>query len=62
MDKTTQNQTRITAEQLAAVLNISEFTVKKLKKEIPHEYIKGKLLFNTEKLLAFFSMIEGGAA
>ena len=51
--------TRITAEQLAAVFNISEFTVNKLINKIPYERIKGRILFDTVKLLEFFRTIEG---
>jgi len=55
--------THITAEQLSIMLNISEFTVKKLarSKEIPCNYIKGKIVFSMDKVLARFKELEGGA-
>jgi hypothetical protein len=59
-----EETTLITAEQLSLILNISEFTVKKLarSKEIPCNYTKGKIVFNLESVLARCKELEGGAA
>jgi hypothetical protein len=54
----------LTAEQLALVLGISEFTVKKLAraKQLPCAYTKnGQPRFEMETLLRRFSELEGGA-
>ena len=54
----------LTAEQLSTLLNVSEFTIKKLarSKELPCVYINRRPRFNLKKLLAFFERMEGGAA
>jgi len=54
----------LTAEQLSLVLNISEFTVKKLAKdgELPCEYVKRRPQFDMDALLKHFQKLEGGAA
>jgi hypothetical protein len=59
-----KESTLVTAEQLSLILNISEFTVRKLarSKEIPCRYIKGKIVFSLESVLARFKELEGGAA
>ena len=59
-----QNLTLITAEQLSLMLGISEFTLKKLarSKIIPCNYVKGRIFFDIEKVLALFKELEGGAA
>jgi L-arabinose isomerase len=56
--------TQLTAEQLAALLNISEFTVKKLarEKQIPCEYINKRPIFSMDKIVAYFRKLEGGTA
>jgi len=56
--------TLVSAEQLSLILNISEFTVRKLArlKEIPSKYSGGKLVFSLEEVLARFKNLEGGAA
>ena len=53
-----------TAEQLSLILNVSEFTIKKLarSKELPFTCSKGKILFSLESVLARFKELEGGAA
>jgi len=59
-----KESTLVTAEQLSLILNISEFTVKKLArlKEIPCNYLKGKIVFSLESVLLRFKDLEGGAA
>lgn len=54
----------VTAEQLSLLLNVSEFTVKKLarSKEIPCRHAKGRIVFSLESVLARFKELEGGAA
>jgi hypothetical protein len=54
----------VNAEQLSLILNISEFTIKKLarSKEIPCNYINGRIVFSMESVLARFKELEGGAA
>jgi len=53
-----------TAEQLSLVLNISEFTVKKLARdgELPCTYVNRRPLFDMDVLLKHFQKLEGGAA
>jgi hypothetical protein len=54
----------LNAEQLALILNISEFTVKKLAKdgELPCMYVNRRPQFNMDELLRHFQELEGGAA
>jgi len=56
--------TLVSAEQLSLILNISEFTVRKLArlKELPSNYSSGKLVFPLEEVFARFKNLEGGAA
>jgi len=56
--------TLVTAEQLSLMLGISEFTVKKLarSKEIPCNYVKGKIVFSIDKVISRLKELEGGAA
>jgi len=53
-----------TAEQLSLVLNISEFTVKKLARdgELPCKYVNRRTQFDVDALLKYFQKLEGGAA
>jgi len=53
----------LNAEQLSLVLNISEFTVKKLArdKELPCTYVNRRPLFDMDALLKHFKRLEGGA-
>jgi hypothetical protein len=53
-----------TAEQLSLVLNISEFTVKKLARdgELPCKYVNRRPQFDVDALLKYFQKLEGGAA
>jgi hypothetical protein len=65
MKKETKKETPlVNAEQLSLILNVSEFTIKKLarSKEIPCSYINGKIAFSMESVLARFKELEGGAA
>ena len=55
---------KLTPAQLAVLMGISEFTLRKLvkKEEIPAEcvsYVSGRLVFNTDRLLVFFGLLEG---
>ena len=54
----------LTAEQLSLILNISEFTIKKLAKanELPCTYVKRQPLFCLSELRRHFQELEGGAA
>jgi len=54
----------LTAGQLALVLNISEFTVKKLAREgeLPCRHENRRPLFDMDALLKHFQKLEGGAA
>jgi hypothetical protein len=54
----------LTAEELSFILNISEFTIKKLAKtrQLPCKYIDSRPFFNPHKLLRYFQRLEGGAA
>jgi hypothetical protein len=54
----------VSAEELARILAISEFTVKKLVKEkqIPYCLRKGRYRFNLAAIFRFFRRLEGGAA
>jgi hypothetical protein len=54
----------LTAEQLSKILNISEFTIKKLarNKELPCVYINRRPGFSIDKLLEYFRRLEGGVA
>jgi hypothetical protein len=65
MKKETKKETSlVNAEQLSLILNISEFTIKKLarSKELPCSHINGKIVFSIESVLARFKELEGGAA
>jgi hypothetical protein len=59
-----EESTLVTAEQLSLLLNVSEFTIKKLArlKELPSTYAKGKIVFPLEKILDRLKELEGGAA
>jgi len=54
----------LTAEQLSLILNISEFTVKKLAKagELPCKFINRRPQFDIDALLEHFQKLEEGAA
>jgi hypothetical protein len=54
----------LNAEQLSLILNISEFTVKKLARarELPCTFINRRPLFNLNVVLQHFKKLEGGAA
>ena len=54
----------LTAEQLSLILNISEFTVKKLArdKELPCRYVNRRPQFDMGVLLKYFKTLEGGGA
>jgi hypothetical protein len=54
----------LTAEELSFILDISEFTIKKLakQKELPCIYINRQPRFNFKALLKYFERLEGGAA
>jgi hypothetical protein len=58
-----EESTLITAEQLSLLLNVSEFTIKKLArlKELPSNTIKGRILFSLESIFDRFEELEGGA-
>jgi hypothetical protein len=59
-----KNSPLLTAGELSLILNISEFTIKKLakSKELPCTYINRQPRFNFKTLLRFFKRLEGGAA
>jgi hypothetical protein len=59
-----EESTLVTAEQLSLLLNVSEFTIKKLArlKEIPSGHVKGKIVFSLDSVIARFKELEGGAA
>jgi len=59
-----EKKTPLTAEQLSLVLNISEFTIKKLarEKEIPCVFVNHRPQFDMDELLQYFRKLEGGAA
>jgi len=54
----------LNAAELAVILNISEFTVKKLArdKELPCKYINRRPVFNLELIIKHLQKLEGGAA
>jgi hypothetical protein len=54
----------LSAEQLSLVLNISEFTVKKLakEKELPCTFLNRRPQFNMDVIFKHFKKLEGGAA
>jgi hypothetical protein len=54
----------LTAEELSLILDISEFTVKKLArtKQLPTVYAGRQPKFDLYKVLKFFQQLEGGAA
>jgi hypothetical protein len=51
----------LTAEELSRILNISEFTIKKLarNKDLPCEYVSRQPRFTLERLFEYFKMLEG---
>jgi hypothetical protein len=59
-----KNPVTINSEQLSLILNISEFTVKKLARagELPCTYVNRRPHFNMSVLLKHFAKLEGGAA
>jgi len=54
----------LNSEQLSLILNISEFTVKKLAKtrELPCTFINRRPQFDIEVITTYFTDLEGGAA
>jgi hypothetical protein len=58
-----EESTLVTAEQLSLLLNVSEFTIKKLARlnEIPSGRVKGKIVFSLESMFTRFKELEGGA-
>jgi hypothetical protein len=54
----------LSAEQLSQLLNINEFTVKKLAKakQLPCTYAGREPRFNLYSLMKYFQRLEGGAA
>jgi hypothetical protein len=55
----------LSAEELARILNVTEFTVKQLarEKQIPSSLNKQqRYRFNLKEMLHFFRKLEGGAA
>jgi hypothetical protein len=62
MGRESKNLLILNSEQLAALFEISEFTVKKLakSKELPCDIVKGKPFFDAEKVLLHFHKLEGG--
>jgi len=54
----------LTAEQLSIILNISEFTVKKLarEKELPCVFVNRRPRFCLDAVIKYFEKLEGGAA
>jgi excisionase family DNA binding protein len=62
--KNSSRTTLLTAEELAGILSISEFTVRRLvrEKQLPAAINKRRYQFNLEELLEYFRSLEGGAA
>jgi len=54
----------LNAEQLSLILNISEFTVKKLARdgELPCVFVNRRPQFDMDVLIKHFQKLEGGAA
>jgi len=54
----------LNAEQLSLMLNVSEFTVKKLAKakELPCTFINRRPLFDLNIVIKQFEKLDGGAA
>ena len=54
----------LNSEQLSLILNISEFTVKKLARarELPCIFVNRRPQFNLDVILKHFEKLEGGAA
>jgi len=52
------------AEQLSLLLNVSEFTVKKLAKtrELPCIFVNRRPLFDLDTVIKQFEKLDGGAA
>jgi hypothetical protein len=59
-----QNPVIINSEQLSLILNISEFTVRKLarEKEIPCTYVNRRPQFTLDDIFSHFDKLEGGVA
>jgi hypothetical protein len=59
-----KNPVIVNSEQLSLILNISEFTVKKLAKtgDLPCTYVNRRPHFDMEIILKRFEQLEGGAA
>jgi Mlc titration factor MtfA (ptsG expression regulator) len=55
---------RMTANELSAVLNITEETVKHLAKtgQLPHMQEKNQVYFNFHEIIIYFRQLKGGAA
>jgi hypothetical protein len=53
----------LTAAELSQILDISEFTIKRLArtKQLPCEYEHNRPRFNLEVIIAYFRELEGGA-
>jgi hypothetical protein len=62
-ESTKKDLTLFTTEQLALVLSINEFTLKKLArtKQIPCIYKGGRIVFSLDSILTRFKELEGGA-
>jgi hypothetical protein len=62
--ETTLMERPLSAEQVSLILDISEFTVRKLAQtgELPCMYEKRRLRFNMRMLLEHFSKLESGGA
>jgi excisionase family DNA binding protein len=54
----------LSAEQVSLILNVSEFTVKRLAKDnqLPCIFVSRRPRFSLEKLKEFFQKIEGAPA
>jgi len=54
----------LTAEELSLILNISEFTVKKLarERELPCTFVNRRPQFSLDVIIKHFEKLEGGAA
>jgi len=59
-----KNEKLLNAEQLSLILNISEFTVKKLARtsELPCIFVNRRPQFILDLILKHFEKLEGGAA
>jgi hypothetical protein len=54
----------LTAAELALILDISEFTIKKLARtgELPYRMMNRRMTFDLASLLEYFRGLEGGTA